>query len=163
MAEIPNLLNYPRHEHPLQLKHGMDIYPEFQGAWECDNCNQQKTNAERPYHCQLCQFDLCVECAIPIKHLRHPGHQLYRTNMETVYPQYNGQWRCDGCDVTQIPSMAWHCFQDQFDICNRCVQGQNLPIHRHPLKPVDAARLYNEAPGWWVCNMCKRNGTEIQS
>lgn len=166
MAEAqppPNLITYPRHEHPLQLTEGMQIYPQFQGSWQCDNCKQQKTSAERPYHCQPCQFDVCIECALPIKHLRHPGHQLYRTHTSTVYPQYNGKWRCDGCDVTQNPDMAYHCFNDQFDICSRCVKGQDLPIHRHPLKPVDAAHLYNEPPGWWACNCCKRHGTEIQS
>ncbi|XP_066914910.1 uncharacterized protein [Clytia hemisphaerica] len=163
MQQIPRLINYPTHEHPLELTEGIKIYPQYNGSWKCDNCELDKTNGEKPYHCQPCQFDLCINCALPIRHLRHPSHQLYRANMKNVYPQYHGQWRCDGCDVTRGPELAYHCFHDQFDICDRCVQGQNLPIHQHPLKPVDAAKLYDNAPGWWACDCCKRHGTEIGS
>ena len=161
MTETPRLINYPSHTHPLELTDGMAIYPQHNGAWQCDNCQLDQQNSSRPYHCQICEFDVCINCALPKSHPRHPGKPLYRVSTEKIYPQYNGQWLCDGCEITKPAGFANHCYLDQFDICDKCFGGHNLPIHRHPLKPVNAAVKYNNATGWWACNCCKRHGTDI--
>lgn len=163
MGDVPRLINTPLHQHPLELTNGMTIYPEHGGSWGCDNCNETKTVSEQPYHCQPCQFDMCIRCALPVSHPRHPGHSLYLTPMTKVYPQYGGEWKCDGCEVTKEPGLAYHCFQDQFDLCRKCFYGHKLPIHKHHLIPVDAAKLYDDIPGWWACDCCKKLGSDLGS
>ena len=56
------------HEHPVQLTDLMNLYEAYRGGWKCDKCNREfdTLNPERqrggPYHCHLCQFDVCHLC-----------------------------------------------------------------------------------------------------
>lgn len=151
------------HEHPLQLTDPVTIYPQYGGQWRCDNCEQSYTQDHRPYHCSTCPFDLCESCYETKRHVRHE-HPLYYIKMLNIYPRYNGAWKCDGCGEDKGPltePLAYHCFYDQFDLCSDCFKGHRTKIHNHPLIPADAAIVYNNSPGLWVCDICRRNGTDL--
>ena len=97
------------------------------------------------------------------RHVRHE-HPLYFIKMINIYPQYNGEWKCDGCGKSKGPPRepnAYHCFYDQFDLCSDCFKGHRTKIHAHPLVPADAAIVYNNSPGLWICDICRRTGTDL--
>jgi len=161
------MVSHPQHPHPLtKITDTHSLYPDHDGRWECDNCKESFDSRHHPYHCSICSYDLCeVKCFSPYKHiLHHPSHNLHYSDMTKIYAMYNGQWKCDGCEELKDPAherFAYHCFNDQFDICQKCYAGRDFSIHIHPLKPADTAIIYDDAPGYWVCDSCKRSGSEI--
>lgn len=154
---------HPSHEHPLEICNPTTLYQEYEGRWKCDTCGLEYESTSFPYHCNTCSFDLCSSCFETKQHVRHE-HPLYLMLMENVYPQYHGEWKCDGCGQNKLPTSeptAYHCFHDSFDLCKDCFDGHQTGIHSHPLKPADAAILYNNVPGLWVCDICRRTGTQL--
>ena len=126
-----------------------------------------KTSYERQNN-----FQVSFEIHCHISHQRHPLHLFYWTNMRNIYDMYGGNWKCDGCGITYTfygeTMFAHHCFLRRIDLCGDCFRVRKFrkfPIHRHSLIPVDAATIYNNAPGWWACNCCQRQGggNEINS
>ena len=159
------MANHPQHGHPLHLTDPNTIYQEFQGQWRCDNCEISYDRTHTPHHCGICKYDLCETCFQPKTHPRH-AHDLYLSKMINIYPIYGGEWKCDACQQTKGPPnepMAYHCFQDEFDLCHDCFKGRAFAIHRHPLVPADAQRVYNNSPGLWICDSCKRTGTSMRT
>ncbi|XP_057293602.1 uncharacterized protein LOC130622185 isoform X2 [Hydractinia symbiolongicarpus] len=157
------MATYPQHEHPLHLTDSFAIYPQYQGQWNCDNCEITYDRTHTPYHCPICSYDICQNCFQQKKHPRHV-HSLYLSKMTGIYPQYNGEWKCDACQRTKGPPTsptAYHCFQDEFDLCHECFNGRNFSIHIHPLVPADAKNVYDNSPGWWICDSCKRTGIQM--
>lgn len=162
------MVSHPNHPHPLTpISDTRTLYPDYNGQWQCDICELSYNSQHRPYHCALCKFDLCLECFQPKKHPLHtPSHDLYNTLMVNVYPQYGGEWKCDGCHKQKHPingKTGYHCFLDQFDLCKSCFHGHKYPIHIHPLKPANARIIYDNAPGLWVCDVCKRSGNDMHT
>ena len=159
------MTTFPQHRHPLVLTNPQTVYPQYNGQWKCDICDISYDNQHTPYHCSICSFDLCETCSQSKQHPRHDNtHNLYHSKMTNIYPQFNGVWKCDGCDQTKTPLIepnAYHCYQDEFDLCSDCFKGRRHPIHIHPLIPADAHLIYGSSPGLWVCDICKRNAMEI--
>lgn len=59
-------LNSPLHIHPLYKASSYNVYAQFNGGWQCDNCHSTHSHATLniyPWHCQLCEYDLCQACA----------------------------------------------------------------------------------------------------
>ena len=87
--------------------------------------------------------------------------------MTLIYPQFQGHFKCDACEVNKgemaEDALAYHCFDDQFDLCKECFLGKNFVIHIHPLVPVNAAIIYENSPGLWVCDTCRRSGTDMNT
>ena len=160
-------MNHPNHPHPLTLIHNtLDLYPDYGGGWKCDSCERSYDHKFKPYHCSICNFDLCKSCFKPKKHPLHSrNHDLYFTRMETVYSRYRGQWKCDGCNMRKEPSSekcGYHCFLDQLDLCSSCFNGRMLPVHIHPLKPANTILIYGSSEGLWVCDECNHCGTDMR-
>lgn len=151
------------HEHPLVKVDPNIVYHEHQGRWTCDGCQASAENGQMPFHCSLCNFDLCDNCFQAHRHPRHP-HPLYFMNMERVYPEFRGGWKCDNCgkNKTQLQqSHGYHCPLDQFDLCHGCFNGKSHPVHIHDLRPADAVLLYGQSIGLWRCDSCGRDGNQI--
>jgi len=163
MATAVQQHQHRSHEHPLRLINPAIVYPEYDGQWKCDNCNTNYQSTSQPYHCTTCPYDLCESCFETKRHLRHE-HPLYFIKMQNIYPQYNGEWKCDGCGNAKGPPSepnAYHCFYDQFDLCSDCFNGHQTQIHSHPLIPADTGIVYNNSPGLWICDICRKTGTEL--
>ena len=62
--------NHPLHMHALHCSDSSQVYQEYGGMWQCDNCTEQdplkrvqtRTSAEGMWHCNLCNYDLCNNC-----------------------------------------------------------------------------------------------------
>lgn len=53
--------------HPAHAMYKADsnvVYASFNGGWRCDRCSQSFNphNNNIPYHCSICEFDLCESC-----------------------------------------------------------------------------------------------------
>ncbi|KAL9979958.1 hypothetical protein ACROYT_G008481 [Oculina patagonica] len=55
----------PLHGHPLYRADTYHVYGRCNGDWKCDNCYSYHSSPtdNRPWHCQICEFDLCRDCA----------------------------------------------------------------------------------------------------
>lgn len=56
----------PLHEHELYKANSHNVYGQFHGGWQCDNCSSTHNNPTLdiyPWHCQICEYDLCHICA----------------------------------------------------------------------------------------------------
>lgn len=162
------MVNHPNHQHPLSLiGDTRALYPEYNGQWQCDVCEVSYDNQHQPYHCDACKFDMCLQCLTPRKHPMHtPNHDLYLSKMTSIYPEYRGEWKCDGCHRhmnSATGKHGYHCFLDQFDLCSDCYNGRKYAIHMHPLKPANARIIYENAPGLWVCDVCQRSGVDMMT
>ena len=151
------------HQHPLIKVDPNIVYQEYNGRWTCDGCQRSPGSAIMPNHCAKCDFDLCDDCVQSCIHPRHP-HPLFYTDMRKVYPQYGGNWKCDGCGKNTLQlheSFGYHCPLDQFDLCAGCFRGKRFPIHIHELRPADSVLLYGHSIGMWQCDSCGRDGSQI--
>ncbi|XP_065665938.1 uncharacterized protein LOC100205294 isoform X2 [Hydra vulgaris] len=160
-------MRHPLHqEHQIEAIDPKTIYIEYNGEWQCDNCSSQYGSQEIPYHCKDCGYDLCNTCVQPKRHLRH-SHDLYLAKMIIVYPHFQGHFKCDACEQnkgeTIEDALAYHCFDDQFDLCKECFHGKKFVIHVHDLMPVNAALVYENSPGLWVCDTCKKTGVQMNT
>jgi hypothetical protein len=52
------------HLHTLYKANTELIYQRFSGGWRCDSCASRflPTTNKFPYHCDICEFDLCDNC-----------------------------------------------------------------------------------------------------
>lgn len=146
----------------------MELYPEYDGRWKCDNCNEDQQKNMYPQHCcnTDCTFDLCEPCARPLPHNRHP-HPLFLTNAATIYPNYHGRWKCDACAVVSSGGpdsmFVYHCYTCQWDLCKDCYSGRKFALHNHVLKPTDSRVVYGPSAGMWLCNVCQKSGQDFNS
>eukprot|EP00112_Aurelia_sp_Birch-Aquarium-sp1_P007483 Seg1816.9 transcript_id=Seg1816.9/GoldUCD/mRNA.D3Y31 product="E3 ubiquitin-protein ligase Mdm2" protein_id=Seg1816.9/GoldUCD/D3Y31 len=153
------------HEHPLMKVDPNIVYQQYQGRWTCDGCRASPGNSQMPYHCTVCNYDLCDNCYQGHRHPRH-AHPLYPMNMDRVYPEFAGGWKCDHCGRSKSQlqqNIGYHCPIDQFDLCHDCFHGKLHPIHVHKLVPADSILMYGDSTGMWRCDSCTLNGNQIGS
>ena len=165
--------NHPCHEHDL-LKTDMR---EKYVLWRCDLCklefNSRKslqtshTDKEPDptfaYHCDQCSFDICSVCFRGYLHPFH-HHRLKKAKLSLIYPETEGQWRCDACQkvfTEQTGPMSHHCPLCEIDICDKCFTGSwKHVLHGmyHSLKPVDPRLAYRKCLSWF-CDACDKEFT----
>ena len=151
------------HEHPLLKVDPNIVYQQYQGRWTCDGCRASPGNSQMPYHCTVCNYDLCDNCYQGHRHPRH-AHPLYPMNMDRVYPEFAGGWKCDHCGRSKSQlqqNVGYHCPIDQFDLCHDCFHGKMHPVHVHKLVPADSILMYGNSTGMWRCDSCTLNGNQI--
>lgn len=165
--------NHPYHLHILSKVDTREVYAAYQAKWRCDACQNtfdgnkeslvgsEDTETEEPssrhaYHCARCKFDLCTRCFRGHLHPFH-HHRLKKARTPLIYPETNGQWRCDACKrifSALTNQSCYHCEDCETDLCDKCFKGEwDHVLHGHPLKPVDPRleyRVYNS----WQCDSC---------
>ena len=168
--------NHPCHLHTLVKSDTQKIYASYNAKWRCDGCQtvydghkesfttgekeEEEVDHRHTYHCNLCNFDLCVQCFKGRIHHFHP-HRLKKARAPLIYEDTSGQWKCDGCSrifCEANEQICYHCDEScEVDLCERCYKGEWKHIlHNeagHLLKPIDprlAYRVYSE----WVCDHC---------
>ena len=153
-------MQHPLHPHPLVQVNPIDTYPSSGGNWRCDYCNRSgSVGFGRPYHCQPCSFDLCQTCASSQPH-DTPAHQhsvFYMNTSATLYPESNGQWRCDSCHKLSSEmheTHSYHCALCSFDLCQSCFEPKDHLVHRHRIRKANANVVYPGSTGTWYCNVC---------
>jgi len=59
------------------------------------------------------------------------SHLLYLTNTKTLYPEYNGNYKCDGCATDQPRGFAYHCSTCRYNVCQKCFhqRGSQPPVN----------------------------------
>lgn len=75
----------PYHLHALDLVDVKDVYKD---SWKCDNCFSEKhpshsswdTDASYPYHCYLCDYDVCQTCVDRMEGAIVTDHFTYFTH-----------------------------------------------------------------------------------
>ena len=165
--------NHPCHQHNL-LK--TDMRGKYR-LWRCDLCklefnsrkSLQTVNTDKEpdptfaYHCEQCSFDVCSVCFKGYLHPFH-HHRLKKAVVSLIYPETEGQWRCDACQkvFTELTApTSHHCPQCEIDICDKCFTGSwKHVLHSiyHSLKPVDPRLAYRKYTSWF-CDACEREFT----
>ena len=170
--------NHPCHPHNLQKTDMRQVYKDM--LWRCDLCrvefnsrlsltssNAKEADPTFAFHCDLCSFDVCSLCFKGHLHPFH-HHRLKKAQVSLIYPQTDGQWRCDACQkvFTKVTApMSYHCPQCEVDICDKCFTGSwKTVLHNsyHPLKPVDPRLSYRKYINWY-CDVCDREFTSKDS
>ena len=169
--------NHPCHQHNLLKTDMRKIYR----LWRCDLCKlefnsgkslQTISTDKEPdpvfaYHCDECSFDICSLCFKGYLHPFH-HHRLKRAIVSLVYPETEGQWRCDACQkvFTELTApTSHHCSQCEIDICDKCFTGSwkhVLHVKYHSLKPVDPRLAYRKYTSWF-CDACDREFTTMDT
>ena len=143
----------PVHPHVLRPADPRALYNDATGRWKCDVCGTTYTGEQYPQHCSICSFDVCRNCLTPQSHPASQ-HPLQLTDMNLVYPQYQGSWKCDACgQVFHNHQYGYHCHQTDFDLCGQCFNGRKYPIHPHPLRPAQPRIIYGT--NRWKCDGCR--------
>ena len=165
--------NHPSHQHNLVKT---DMRRKYL-LWRCDLCklefnsrkSLQSINTDKEpdptfaYHCDQCSFDVCTVCFKGYLHPFH-HHRLKKAIVLLIYPETEGQWRCDACQkvFTELTApTSHHCSQCEIDICDKCFTGSwkhVLHIKYHSLKPVDPRLTYRKYTSW-LCDACDREFT----
>ncbi|OUM70475.1 hypothetical protein PIROE2DRAFT_1339 [Piromyces sp. E2] len=111
------------HKHPVQC------IRRFLQTWTCDNCKNRFYDDTPTYHCTLCDYDICYECAknsITEGTLKTEMIQYYQSKPE-ILTQYSTisqlhhhpiEYNCDSCHnkfTDDIPS--FRCTLCDFDLC----------------------------------------------
>lgn len=174
--------NHPSHPHQLIQADAQRVYAAYKAKWKCDVCGRvfdahraplalfSSGGVEEPdhrhfHHCNSCDFDVCSVCFKGRLHTFH-FHRMKKARAALVYPETDGQWRCDACKAVHseyTEQLCYHCQKCKVDMCERCYEGKwshilhsNTDSDRgHMLKPVDPRieyRLYQQ----WVCDNCQR-------
>ena len=164
--------NHPCHQHKLVKTDMRRIYL----LWRCDLCKLEfnsglqtiNTLDTEPdptfaYHCDQCSFDICSLCFKGYLHPFH-HHRLKKAIVALIYPETEGQWRCDACQrvFTELTApTSHHCTQCEIDICDKCFTGSwkhVLHTKFHSLKPIDPRLAYRKYTSWF-CDGCGREFT----
>lgn len=174
---IPQITTCQR-QHPLSFGNAMTA----EGQFTCDIChNIGNPNLGRSY-CENCNVNICQKC-IP-----NSNDSSYNTTAATMttaclnnhvlqftcdYPFYLTEMKCDKCEA-QIPlgSWRWNCYEDQYDICNKCrsppmgridvkcnrghlLQYSKLPIGSTTYTRCDRChQAFNVTNGRYCCSVC---------
>lgn len=172
---------HPYHLHTLGKVDTREIYAEYQAKWRCDGCQreldgtketlvtsddseEEEPNGRHAYHCGMCKFDLCTHCYKGHLHAFH-HHRLKKARTPLIYPETNGQWRCDACQRISsalTDQICYHCEECEIDLCERCFKGDwGHVLHSkagHTLMPVDP-RLEYRIHNSWQCDSCHSSFT----
>ena len=84
--------------HPVHPDHGLD-YITLTLPWKCDACKRDSANIQeiQCYRCEQCEFYVCKSCLAGVNSQVHHNHPLYRTDVRSIYSEFNGSWKCDIC------------------------------------------------------------------
>ena len=149
---------HPLHQHHLEQVDPVVIYPTYNGHWRCDNCHRESGPLfGRPYHCNICSYDLCQTCINSERTLAHEHLLFYVNTSQLFYQQSNGMWKCDACQRTSTDlgeSCSYHCEICSFDLCRGCYEQKDHPVHCHPIRKADTRLVYTSTGGNWVCDVC---------
>lgn len=173
--------NHPSHPHNLRKTDMRDKYSN--GWWRCACCrvefNSRKSlgsiteeleaDPTLAYRCEQCSYDVCSLCFKGYLHPFH-HHRLKKANVVLVYPETEGQWRCDACQkvFTELTAPAsHHCPLCEIDICDKCFNGTwkhvlHTVSRYHTLKPTDPRLTYRKYLNWF-CDVCEREFTSTNS
>ncbi|XP_065906103.1 uncharacterized protein [Dysidea avara] len=158
---------HPAHLHMLAKEDLQELYQQYLGKWQCDCCKKNydatRSNSERfSYHCNLCYYDLCLQCWRGYYHPFHK-HRLKPAKTEILYPSTGGSWYCDACERSFHELSGPSCYNCDLcggvDLCDRCFNGEwTHPLHPargHHLKPVDPHIQYRGYSSW-SCSICEK-------
>ncbi|XP_062512586.1 protein Mdm4-like [Corticium candelabrum] len=148
------------HSHSLKKSLVRDVFEG--GVWHCNRCNVMNSG-EWSYHCSLCDFDLCETCFHSQPHPLHE-HPLLQADARVVYPQSDARWCCDHCRKQFDSNIFHYCPKCQFNLCVKCVAGQQHHLHLHKLWLANSKVVYSSSL-WngWFCNNCKRSSHGVTS
>ncbi len=170
--------NHPSHHHHLAKADTREIYPAFRARWHCDACRRildgmkdslvsgqegEEPDNRTAYHCPQCNYDICTQCFRGDLHPFH-HHRLKKARAPLLYPETEGQWRCDACKriFTEMAEQDCYTCQDcQVDLCSRCYKGEwkhvlhSIASEGHSLMPVNPVIKYHYYYDW-TCDNCHR-------
>ena len=116
--------------HPMiVIPAGGQAYPTAGVVQYCDACKKSDLHEmnEINYHCSVCHYDLCNQCANKTCINGHPmsvipaGALAYST----------GTQNCDACrkgDLHETNEANYHCSVCQYDLCNQCANRSVLRV-----------------------------------
>lgn len=147
------------HRHPLSYVNATEIYATKLGTkeWVCNTCNRlsRYLKGKKSYHCTECSFDVCLDCAVPLKSPKHQ-HPLKVVNILSV--KDNDMWTCYGCGVNgrHEGQYAWRCESCGFDLCYGCTKDYKSFMHEHILTKSDPKKTFPALISW-KCQLCKKH------
>ncbi|MCQ2820871.1 MAG: hypothetical protein MJ252_26735 [archaeon] len=140
-------INSKNHPHPLKKANVADII--------CDVCKKEFNGKTTSFHCDFCDFDMCLECRTKeesnvkdtFKSSKHP-HPLTKMKRTEI--------RCDSCGREFSSGIVYSCPDCDYDMCSYCKENERssqtdtvtVKIHLHPLK-----RKVHE----FLCDSCGKN------
>ena len=142
------------HQHKLEHVNPLTVYSDYGGGWKCDRCHGEGNATEYPFHCRQCSFDVCCSCVVSsVKEQNSKAHQHL-----LLFQEQKGLWRCAACKKTNEvlrETFSNHCSTcPDFDICRKCYEPKQHPIHIHVLQLVDTSLMYAQTGGTWMCDTC---------
>ena len=155
----------PAHIHRLKQMKTNDIFVFRKGT--CSFCRIVLKHSDTLYRCGDCDFNLCETCQSGDFRSDFHHHKLKPAKTTVVYPQTNGDWRCDGCQrVFFYNKCSWtrHCEECQLDLCEACYKdGWVHGLHpNHKFFPVDARLVYRDMEIWY-CDNCGEERSTFSS
>ena len=98
--------------HPHQL-----ILKPFSYNLVCDACRKNGgTTGEQSFHCQLCDIDICKNCANKLKAVQNSKH----VHQLTMIKKRGGSFTCDGCNEKFFDTASMNCANCNFNLCLKC-------------------------------------------
>lgn len=160
------------HGHSLIYGYRVNHHEQYPGSWSCDVCGKVFQYSEFNYSCQLCTFDLCLDCVKKEKQSPKTfnsvfhGHTLFYGFRIKNHQQYPGNWSCDICKrVFPYNQFYLSCKNCTYDICEECIKNEmkeaktyQSPSHpNHVLIYGYRVNHHQQYQDFWTCDICMQN------
>ena len=155
-------MDHPFHEHPVAQVDAQYAYFNTGGEWQCNICSTKfgssQSREHSPYHCPLCDFNICTACFSSAQ--THPLHCHPLTKVSASAAYQGGLWKCNryACVRSGENDQIYHCDTCDFDLCDECFHSFSHPLHQHPLLYADTQMLCEQDElERWQCSNCKEH------
>jgi hypothetical protein len=98
-ARLPRKKQHILHQHQLTL---VSQVPYNNGLFICDACSKYRHGFA--YRCDMCNFDLDLQCCSISETLKHEGHQ------HSLFLAVKSNKRCHVCNATSDKETSWHLY-----------------------------------------------------
>ncbi|OAP04955.1 hypothetical protein AXX17_AT3G22670 [Arabidopsis thaliana] len=138
----------PISKHPYHPKHALRF--SYQSDQICLSCSTFKDCA---YHCSICSFTMCQDCArepplLAIDYPKRHEHTLF-------YFHRKGSLICDVCGLSDGRSLLYSCVKCNFVVHKECVYFPCIiKISRHEHRLSFSSSL---TPEQWLCGVCRES------
>ena len=105
--------------------------PAYRGGYSCDLC--RKGSCASLHHCDLCQYDLCMDCAQSVAarsrcQSHHPLLRLTRDDLLAI-DRHNVSRVCSMCKVEKTEPFMMVCVYCNTFICPSCYEHRIVCFH----------------------------------
>nr|XP_023903234.1 uncharacterized protein LOC112015105 [Quercus suber] len=142
-AELPQKIRHPLHQHPLTL------LPQARNSrkwfW-CDACWQCCNGFI--YTCDVCWFELDVQCSLVEEFLTHPSHEHRLILSKTNYKQ-----SCNSCGYRG--NQVFSCTTCEFALDFKCVTLPHTTRYKQHEHPFALYYTAEDDSGEYYCDICE--------